>query len=71
MTFKLITDNTRPTSLATLFRKKRFSFFLSLLSQLEYPISILDVGGTEQFWQLMGFCNIESIKINPSCYLTK
>ncbi|SRR5579883_664898 len=38
-------------------RKKRFAFFVSLLSTLPRPLSILDVGGTPEFWQTMEFCD--------------
>ncbi|MFN2601913.1 MAG: methyltransferase domain-containing protein [Gemmatimonadaceae bacterium] len=34
-------------------RRKRFELFLSLLRKLEGRIEILDIGGTQQFWDLM------------------
>jgi len=63
MIFQKIANNSSPTSLATRFREKRFSFFLSLLSQVERPVSILDVGGTEYFWNMMGISNLSDVKI--------
>lgn len=63
MIFKLIANNENPDSLATKLRRKRFSFFFSMLSKLERPIKILDVGGTEQFWQMQGFGEMEDVKI--------
>lgn len=36
-------------------RRKRFSFFLSLLDSLNGPVAILDVGGTRRFWETMEF----------------
>ena len=33
------------------FRKKRFQFFESKVEKLPKPISILDLGGTEAFWE--------------------
>ena len=51
---KKIADKRDEHSLAVQFRKKRFAFFTSLLSQLERPVSILDVGGAESFWKTMG-----------------
>jgi len=49
--FKTLADNRNPKSLATQFRKDRFTFFLSLISRLNQPITILDVGGTEEYWK--------------------
>jgi 2-polyprenyl-3-methyl-5-hydroxy-6-metoxy-1,4-benzoquinol methylase len=51
---KRLADNRDHASLAVQFRRKRFAFFLSLLSQLERPIYILDIGGTEAYWKTMG-----------------
>ncbi len=48
-------DNTDQDSLSTQFRKKRFIFFLSLINQLPRPLHILDIGGTETYWNMMGF----------------
>jgi ubiquinone/menaquinone biosynthesis C-methylase UbiE len=63
MIFKKIADNSNPDSLATRFRKKRFELFISLLSGLNRSITILDVGGTEQFWRMMGFVDSDGIDI--------
>lgn len=52
--FKKIADNRDQRSLASQLRRKRFAFFQSLLSRLDRPIHILDVGGTESYWQIMG-----------------
>jgi methyltransferase family protein len=51
---KKLADNRDVGSLAVQFRRKRFAFFLSLLSQLERPVHILDIGGTEDYWKTMG-----------------
>ena len=50
-----IADNTDQHSLSTQFRRKRFQFFLSLINQLPRPLHILDIGGTEDYWNMMGF----------------
>lgn len=50
-----IADNTDHHSLSTQFRRKRFQFFLSLIQQLPRPLHILDIGGTEAYWNMMGF----------------
>lgn len=46
-------DNTRPDSLATRLRRRRFALFLELADRLPAPLRILDVGGTEDFWRMM------------------
>ena len=45
-------DNRR--SLSARLRRKRFILFQRLLGRLPRPVRILDVGGTESFWQTMG-----------------
>ena len=35
-------------------RKRRIALFKSLISPLTRPLNILDVGGTQAFWELMG-----------------
>jgi hypothetical protein len=51
--FNKIADNQNESSLAVKFRRKRFAFFQSLLARLDGPISILDIGGSQNFWQTM------------------
>ena len=58
-----LADNGNPQSLAAILRRKRFSLFLQLLSSLTRPISILDVGGTQQFWEVMGFAQEEGVNV--------
>ena len=50
---KKMVDNRDQRSLAVQFRRRRFAFFQSLLSHLERPVRILDVGGTETYWKMM------------------
>ena len=50
---KSLADNRDPGSLATRMRRARFGFFLSLLSRLSGQVEILDIGGTQEFWNLM------------------
>ncbi len=50
-----IADNTRPGSLADRLRCKRFELFRSLVKPGPEPVSVLDVGGTLDFWRAMGF----------------
>ncbi|MGH7602672.1 MAG: methyltransferase domain-containing protein [Gemmatimonadaceae bacterium] len=51
---KTLGDNSDPHSLATKMRRRRFAFFLSLLERVKRPVRVLDVGGTREFWELMG-----------------
>lgn len=48
-----IADNSDSRSLATRMRRRRFELFLSLLRTLKGHVEILDIGGTQQFWDLM------------------
>lgn len=51
---KTLGDNSSSQSLANRMRRKRFAFFLSLLDSVPRPVRILDVGGEQQFWRMMG-----------------
>lgn len=44
-------------------RKRRFAFFLSLLSTVPRPIRILDVGGTQEFWDMMGWDALGDVRV--------
>jgi hypothetical protein len=60
---KKIADNRDETSLAVQFRRKRFAFFNSLLSRLQRPVSILDVGGAEAYWKTMGMDEEDQVSL--------
>lgn len=49
-----IADNTQKNSLSTRFRLKRFQFFLEQIKSLPRPLHILDIGGTQAYWDRMG-----------------
>ncbi len=53
------------TSANQKFREKRFKFFLSQLDKISngQPIRILDVGGTELFWERMNFTNYPNVYV--------
>ena len=53
--FNFIYDNTSPSSLASKSRQKRFEFFMFQLEKIQKPIKILDIGGTEKYWDTMNF----------------
>lgn len=61
--FKAIADNNNPNSLASRSRSKRFEFFKSELNKLPRPLKILDIGGTQEFWEMMGFVNEAGVEI--------
>jgi hypothetical protein len=50
---KAVADNSSEKSLATRMRRARFQLFLSLLDKLEGHAEILDIGGTQEFWNSM------------------
>ena len=70
MLFRKFVDNREEDSFATQMRRRRFQFFLGLLDTVPRPISILDVGGTANFWQRMGFvehdARITLLNIDPT-----
>lgn len=63
MLFERIADNRQNDSLATNMRRKRFGIFLNLLDRVPRPLTILDVGGTQGFWERMDFINKPDIAI--------
>jgi hypothetical protein len=50
---KSLADNSSGASLATRMRRARFSLFLSLLATVKGHVEVLDIGGTQGFWNLM------------------
>lgn len=52
---KNIADNKNKESLSHRYRTKRFELFKTLLNGLPKPVSILDIGGTVEFWKAMHF----------------
>lgn len=57
-------DNRQVKSLATELRMKRFFMFKTLISLLPKPLRILDLGGTQAFWESMGFTDEDNVKIS-------
>jgi Methyltransferase domain len=60
--FKSIADHRDPTSLAARLRAQRIAFFRNLLELVPRPATILDVGGTADFWKRCGLAN-DGIKV--------
>ena len=51
-------------SLGARMRRKIFRVFLELLEHVPAPVRILDVGGTQRYWEVMGFVD------RPDCHIT-
>lgn len=49
-----LVDHRNANSLATALRRRRFRYFQALIAPLPRPVHILDVGGEQRFWELMG-----------------
>lgn len=49
-----LADNRRDDSLAARLRRRRFALFNDYLARVPRPLTVLDVGGTVNFWQRMG-----------------
>lgn len=61
---KIIADNQNKDSLANEFRFRRHVLFLGLIKKISKPIRILDIGGTEEYWNSMNFEAGSGIEIN-------
>jgi hypothetical protein len=53
--FKKIADMREADSLITQLRRRRYALFRTLLDRLPRPVRLLDVGGTQFFWKMIGF----------------
>ena len=58
-----LADFRRDDSLAIRIRLRRMAYFKELISSLPRPLRILDVGGTEVFWERMGLCGDKSTEV--------
>jgi hypothetical protein len=59
-----LANNEKEGSFADKLRKKRFALFRSLIEGLDRPIRIIDLGGTENYWEKMGFLNTKQVDIS-------
>lgn len=60
---RMLRDQESGLSLARRMRTRRFGFFRELVDPLPRPLSILDVGGTQNFWETMEFVAPEVARI--------
>lgn len=58
-----LADFKRSGSPASRYRARRFELFRGLVGRLPRPLRLLDVGGTEVFWEKMGFLEEPGISI--------
>lgn len=63
MSFKNFFHPYKPYSINSILRRRRFDLFKSLFASLSRPIKILDVGGTQTFWERMGWSEEPGIEI--------
>ncbi len=60
---KKFADPKRGDSLTTRTRKKNFELFKSLVAPLPKPLKILDIGGTQQYWEEVGFIEEKAVEV--------
>jgi len=60
---RTLRDQESGFSLARHMRTRRFAFFRSLVDPLPRPLEILDVGGTQNFWETMEFVDPATARI--------
>ncbi len=63
MNLKSAADVSNPNSLSNRFRRKRFAHFLKFIEPLPKPVKILDVGGTQSFWEQMKLTSPREVDI--------
>lgn len=70
--FSRVADHRVPGSLAARLRARRLAFFADLLADVPKPLTILDVGGTADFWKSSEFAQdgvkviVLNVKVEPS-----
>jgi hypothetical protein len=58
-----LADDENPASLSNRLRARRFRHFEALVSSLPQPLHILDVGGTNDFWEKRGWAGRSDVQI--------
>jgi hypothetical protein len=44
-------------------RRRRFRLFKKIIAELKPPVKILDAGGTETFWEMMGLSDSDTVNV--------
>lgn len=60
---RTLADNANPSSLSNRMRARRFENFEALAAKIPRPLRIIDVGGTNEFWQMRGWAGRDDVKI--------
>ncbi len=60
---KFLADNSSERSLATRLRRRRFRILAAMIEGTPRPIRILDVGGSQAYWHMMGFADMPGVQI--------
>jgi hypothetical protein len=58
-----LADGNRSDSLSHRLRERRFRLFEELTGRLPRPLSIIDIGGTTEFWEQRGWANRDDVSI--------
>jgi Methyltransferase domain len=58
-----LADGNRSDSLSHRLRERRFRLFETLSGRLARPLSIIDIGGTTEFWERCGWADREDVTI--------
>jgi methyltransferase family protein len=63
LNLKKYSDCSDPSSFANRMRAKRFELFETLVASIPKPIRIIDVGGTQGFWENRGWAGREDVEV--------
>jgi hypothetical protein len=58
-----LAEGKNPESFSNRMRSRRFRQFESMVAALPRPLRILDVGGTNQFWENRGWASRKDVQI--------
>ena len=59
-------DNTNGQSISVRLRRQRFQILLNMLRDIPRPVTILDIGGRQKYWEMMGL----DLLRNPDLQIT-
>ena len=63
ITLRQIANSRDAESLASRLRKERSQLLLSLLAELPSPVRIIDLGGTVDYWNVLGLADVERLEV--------
>jgi hypothetical protein len=58
-----LADDSRPDSISHRMRARRFAQFDRLVATLPKPVKIVDIGGTNEFWEQRGWAGRDDVEI--------